>query len=154
MAVKAWLPDEALARWRALEERAAPVDATARVLAWLERLRARMLCSSGRLGRLLVATGLSDLDSIGACVRAQLDAGTTGEGQFHTDVDADLDVVVELGSLELAEEVSVKVATREWLSETAGFLHGDLAKRLVDVGRVAEAEVADILSIARSLRMS
>jgi len=61
MVANARLPDEALARWRALEGPTAPVDATARVVAWLERLRARMLCSSGRLGRLLVATGLTTL---------------------------------------------------------------------------------------------
>jgi hypothetical protein len=137
------LPADALARWRALEQRRDDVvDPVARVRHWLERLRARMLCSSGRLGPLLLDMGLCDLGAIAACVMAQLDAGTAGDGQLVTDVDADIDVLVERGPLDLVEELSRRVARVDWLPNTTGYLEADLARRLLDAGREKECEEA------------
>ena len=136
----ALLPKEALASWRALELRPrVHDDPVRRVRDWLDRLAARAWCSGGRLTPLLIATGLCDVEMIADCVRAQIDAGPVPSGPLFYDVESDLDDVAELGSLDLLETFSARLATLDWLDVHCG-LHSVLAARLLEAGRESEIE--------------
>lgn len=137
------LPGEALAHWRALGSSPASAEPLERVLAWLARLRARMPVSSGRLARLMVATGLCEAEVIVECLHAQLDAGPPGEGALGYDVASDLFAVGELADLDSLERLSVRLAGVDWMSRLDGVeaLHCDLAIRLFEQGREREGEL-------------
>lgn len=136
------LPRAALERWRTL---AAQVDADAdpvgRLAAWLDRLAARMLCTGGRLARLLIETGLCEVDDILACARAQLEAGAIGADALRRDLDGDLDVLAELAPLDALHELSARTAELG-RPDDADALHAALASRLLAAGRAQEAEAA------------
>jgi hypothetical protein len=138
------LPAEALARWRALEPAPASAEPVERVVAWIARLQARMLVSSGRLGSLMIATGLCEAEVIVECLHAQLDAGPPGKRALDYDVTSDLFAVASSASLDSLERLSVRLAGLEWASALTGVdeLHCDLAGRMVEQGREREAEAA------------
>lgn len=130
------LPGEALTRWRALAEPRSLADPAARTLAWIARLRARMLASGGRLTRLLVGAGLCSIDDIVACVHAQLDAGWPRDGALAYDVESDLFAIGSLAPLDSLELLSRR------LGDGFDELHTELARRLLAAGREREAEAA------------
>lgn len=141
MADEVSLPQESLRRWRAFSaqpaEDAEPAD---RVRAWLERLTARMLCTGGRLPRLLVETGLCTVEDIVRCAEAQLEAGTAGDGALLFDVEADLVALEKLATLDVLEKLSAKLASIDWPIDTHAGVHGALAARLLDAGNEAAVE--------------
>lgn len=140
-AAEASLPAALLGRWRAIAQGApAPGDPVVRVGAWFEGLAARMLCSGGRLPRLLVETGLSDVDTLARCVDAQLDAGPVGDGALLYDVEADLDFVAEHAPLEVVEALSAKIAALAFSIDPHHGVHAELARRLLGAGRADAVE--------------
>lgn len=133
---QATLPAALLGRWRAIEQGAhPPADPVARVGAWFERLAARMLCSGGRLPRLLVETGLCDVGTLARCVDAQLDAGPLGDAALLYDVEADLDFVAEHAPLDVVEALSAKIAALPFPIDPHHGVHAELARRLLGAGR-------------------
>lgn len=137
-----WLPALALDRWRAVAGRSCPVeDPVVRVRGWFEWLSARMVCSGGRVGRLLIETGLCTTGELMACVRAQLDAGPMPANAVHHDIAADLSLLAELGQLAEVEELSERLAWDTW-PEVADQVHGGLATRLLAAQRVEGVERA------------
>lgn len=144
------LPPEALARWRALEDRGhagmAGLGPAERVQAWLERLAARAWCSGGRVGRLLIETGLCEVAAITACMLAQLDAGYVDVGALHRDFETDLDVLAERAPLEQVEEISARLAGRDGPGDADSF-HATLAARLLAAAR--ESEISAVLEQMR-----
>lgn len=133
------LPAEALARWQQREE--GSEDPVARVAGWWGRLTARMVCSGGRLSRMLIAEGMCTVEELAACVAAQLAAGPVPDSALHYDVSADLDVIVERGPVDMLAGLSATIAESPELDD-GGYLHGEIAARLLGVGRDAEAMTA------------
>ncbi|MBL9102022.1 MAG: hypothetical protein JNL82_13745 [Myxococcales bacterium] len=135
------LPAQALARWSALLQEPPATDPLAAVTAWIELLAARMVCTGGRLGRLLIAAGLCEVHDIAACLAAQLAAGPLADDALRYDVTADLDVVVELGPVEDLAGLSRRIAGDPGHGDVES-VHGAIAARLLAAGREAEALAA------------
>jgi hypothetical protein len=140
MTRQAWLPGEALSRWRALEGPEGGTRAVDQVLRWHARLAARACSSGGRLGHLLVENGICDLRDLEACTWAQLDAGPVGDGQLRYDLEADLDLVAELAPLDRVVALSASLASSTWPVAASESVHETLATRLIDAGRERDAE--------------
>jgi hypothetical protein len=135
-----WLPAAALERWREIAGRSDVVDPVARVGAWFEWLTARMVCSGGRVGRLLIETGLCTPGELLACVRAQIDAGPVPANAVYHDIEADLWLMAELGPLFEVEALSERLAGEAW-ARAVDEVHEELATRLLAARRVEGVEV-------------
>lgn len=131
-------PGAALARWQGLAA-ADGEEPVACVRAWLERLGARMQATGGRLGRLLVESGLCEIEEIVACAGAQLAAGPIGANALRYDVEMDVDAVAALGSIDALAGLSATIDAKEW-PDCADSLHVALAERLLAAGRAGEIE--------------
>lgn len=127
-----WLPRAALERWLA--------TGTGDLQAWFEWLLARMVCSGGRLGGLLIEAGLCELGDIAACVAAQLSAGPLRDDALRHDLDADLSLLTERLPLGEAAALSARIVGVGWLGNV-DWRHAEVADRLLAAGREAEALV-------------
>lgn len=141
--VDALLPAEALARWRALDERALDSGSLGeRVAAWVVRLRVRGLVSGGRLAGLLIELGLCELADVVACFEAQLDAGPLDDRTLGFDLASDRYVIGRLAELDTLERVSRRFAAAQPWAGNGDDLHVAAAERWLAAGDELAAERA------------
>lgn len=100
-----------------------------------------MVCSSGRLGGLMLEAGLCEVAEVLACVEAQLAGGPLPDNVLLDDVEADLRVLVRVAPIEDAVRLSARVVEVTWV-RGADAMHAHVASRLLAMGREGEAESA------------